>query len=407
MPKKKLYSPNQKDLFQISRSSIQSFLECPRCFYLDVVLGVKKPSGLPLPINMAIDSILKKEFDYFREKQIPHPEVQKFLIEPIRPYNGEEFIGWRKGAKVIHQKTNLEVLGKFDDVWCSEDSSSLYLADYKGGAVSASGASELHQSFRNQMDIYLWIAKQLDPRITNRTFFYYKKLKKEDFMDDSKFITEIVEYIANDDWVDEAILKIKKCLDSANPPQASEECKHCQYISSIESQRLFSTTKEAISKVYKKSANHKAEFEKLLIAEERLNEAKNLYVYPDLSGKVLQVVRELSEKKQLIGKSLEKGFDAVGLVIKPKDDKPRDLDKWYGYTIIESDHFRELTWMMNMMVRIFKDYFVGMEGREYLYDHIAKRMEKSLKKNGINEVFRDVLDEAEKLIKKSKANHLN
>ena len=407
MPKKKLYSPKQVEFFQISRSNIQSFLECSRCFYLENILGIKRPSGLPLPINMAIDSILKKEFDYYRERKAPHPEVQKFLIEPIRPYNGEEFVGWRKGAKVIHKKTNFEILGKFDDVWCSEDCSKLYLADYKGGAVSATGVSELHQSFRNQMDIYLWIAKQLDPRMTNRTFFYYKKLKKEDFMDKSKFITEIVEYIANDAWVEETILNLKKCLDNTSPPKANEECKHCQYISKIEEQRIFSNTKEVITKVYKKSKHSNEELEKLLIAEERLNEIKNLYVYPKLSGKVLQVVRELSEKKQLIGKSLENGFDAVGLVIKPKDSKPVDLEKWYGYIIIESDHFRELTWMMNMMVRIFKDYFVGMEGREYLYDHIAKRMEKSLKKNGINEVFRDVLDEAEKLIKKSKANHLN
>ena len=407
MPKKKLYQPKQQEIYQISRSSIQSYLECPRCYYLEIVLGIKKPSGLPLPINMAIDSILKKEFDHYREKQIPHPEVQKFLIDPIKPYNGGEFIGWRKGAKVIHHKTNFEILGKFDDVWCNEDNTKLFLADYKGGAVSSSGVSELHQSFRNQMDIYLWIAKQLDPRMTNRTFFYYKKLKKEDFMDKSKFITEIVEYIANDAWVEETILNLKKCLDNTSPPKANEECKHCQYISKIEEQRIFSNTKEVITKVYKKSKHSNEELEKLLIAEERLNEIKNLYVYPKLSGKVLQVVRELSEKKQLIGKSLENGFDAVGLVIKPKDSKPVDLEKWYGYIIIESDHFRELTWMMNMMVRIFKDYFVGMEGREYLYDHIAKRMEKSLKKNGINEVFRDVLDEAEKLIKKSKANHLN
>ena len=30
-------------------------------------------------------------------------------------------------------------------------------------------------------------------------------------MDDSKFITEIVEYMANDDWVEEVIAKIKVC----------------------------------------------------------------------------------------------------------------------------------------------------------------------------------------------------
>ena len=48
-----------------------------------------------------------------------------------------------------------------------------------------------------------------------------------------------------------------------------------------------------------------------------------------------------------------------------------------------------------------------MEAREYLYDHIANRMQESLKSNGINEVFRDVIGEAENLIKKVKANYLN
>ena len=55
---------------------------------------------------MAIDSILKKEFDYYREKNTPHPEVQKFLHAPIRPYQGDEFKGWRKGAKFVHEQTN-------------------------------------------------------------------------------------------------------------------------------------------------------------------------------------------------------------------------------------------------------------------------------------------------------------
>ena len=63
MPKKKLYIPNQKSTFQLSRSNIQSYLECPRCFYLNTVLSIKRPSGLPLPINMAIDSLWRKTIE--------------------------------------------------------------------------------------------------------------------------------------------------------------------------------------------------------------------------------------------------------------------------------------------------------------------------------------------------------
>ena len=407
MPKKKLYSPNQNELFQISRSNIQSFLECPKCFYLQIVRGIKKPSGLPLPINMAIDSILKNEFDHFRQNNTPHPEVEKILSKAIRPYQGDEFVGWRKGAKIIHDLTNFEILGKFDDVWCNEDKSELYLADYKGGAVSASRVSELHQSFRNQMDIYFWIAKKIDNRFSNRSFFYYKKLKKEKFMDEAKFITEIIEYNADDSWVEQTIIDLNSCINSETTPEPSIDCKHCNYISKIREDNIFKAVDRITPSVIQTNRGKNKELEKLFIAEERLQEVKNLYVYPELSEKVLKAVRELSEKKKLLGKTLDKGFDATGLVIKPNDGKTRNLDKWYGYIIIESEYFRELTWMMNIMLRIFKDYFQGMEAREYLYDHIANRMQESLKSNGINEVFRDVIGEAENLIKKVKANYLN
>jgi hypothetical protein len=144
----------------------------------------------------------------------------------------------------------------------------------------------------------------------------------------------------------------------------------------------------------------KREIEKILTCKKKLNKIKELYSNPDTRNKVLQVVKELSENKSLIGKSLENGFDGTGLVIKPKDKNKRDLDQWYGYIIIESEHFRELTWMMNMMLRVFKNYFIGMEAREYLYDHIGNRMIKSLKTNNIDGVFWDVIDEAEKLITK-------
>ena len=226
-------------------------------------------------------------------------------------------------------------------------------------------------------------------------------------MDDSKFITEIIEYNADDSWVEQTIIDIYLKLNEEATPKPSIDCKHCNYISQIKEGSILEAVNRVTPSAIQKNKGKNKELEKLHIAEERLEEVKNLYVYPELSSKVLQVVRELSEQKKLKGKTLEKGFDAKGLIIKPKNGKPRDLDRWYGYIIIESEYFRELTWMMNIMLRIFKDYFQGMEAREYLYDHIANRMQESLKSNGINEVFRDVIEEAEKLIQKVKVNYLN
>ena len=39
-----LFNPNGKNNFKLSRSKIDLFLECPRCFYLDRKLGLGRPS---------------------------------------------------------------------------------------------------------------------------------------------------------------------------------------------------------------------------------------------------------------------------------------------------------------------------------------------------------------------------
>lgn len=226
--KKALYQPQSSTVYKLSRSNIQTYLECPYCFYLEAIYGLKKPPGLPLPINMAIDSILKKEFDHYRLQELPHPEVDKILKHEYIPYGDESFYQWRKEASIYHKETNFNIIGKFDDVW-KNSNNQLFLADYKSGAVSKSGEFILHESFRNQMDIYLWIGKQLNPNFSETSFFYYKKILKDESMDKSHFITEIVEYLADDRWVEEIIIQIKNTLDSTTPPTSNNECKQCQY----------------------------------------------------------------------------------------------------------------------------------------------------------------------------------
>tara|TARA_B100001287_G_C22680220_1_gene529910 strand:- start:1966 stop:2205 length:240 start_codon:yes stop_codon:yes gene_type:complete len=58
---------------EISRSKIDMFIECKRCCYLYVNHRIRKPGGYPLTLNLAVDELLKKEFDHFREIAQPHP----------------------------------------------------------------------------------------------------------------------------------------------------------------------------------------------------------------------------------------------------------------------------------------------------------------------------------------------
>ena len=54
---KGLYESGLTEPFKISRSKIDLFLQCPRCFYLDRKLGVARPPGFPFSLNSAVDAL--------------------------------------------------------------------------------------------------------------------------------------------------------------------------------------------------------------------------------------------------------------------------------------------------------------------------------------------------------------
>ena len=67
-----IYKSNQSEDFKISRGKFSNFLTCPRCFYLDRVVGLDPPGTPGWSLNDTTDHLLKKEFDDCRNSQTPH-----------------------------------------------------------------------------------------------------------------------------------------------------------------------------------------------------------------------------------------------------------------------------------------------------------------------------------------------
>ena len=66
MPAARLYQPDSATPFALSRTKVELFMDCPRCFYLDRRLGIARPAGFPFNLNSAVDALLKREFDRYR-----------------------------------------------------------------------------------------------------------------------------------------------------------------------------------------------------------------------------------------------------------------------------------------------------------------------------------------------------
>ena len=89
-----LYQPGGREPCKVSRTKLELFLKCPRCFYLDLVKGVGQPPGYPFSLNAAVDLLLKKEFDLHRSQKTRHPLMESYGIKAI-PFTHQDLEKWR------------------------------------------------------------------------------------------------------------------------------------------------------------------------------------------------------------------------------------------------------------------------------------------------------------------------
>jgi len=232
--KKKLYIPEASEPFKLSRSKIDQFLECARCFYMDRRLGVSRPSGPPFTLNVAVDALLKKEFDIHRADKTAHPLMTQYGIDAV-PFQHQNMDVWREnfvGVQAMHKPTNLLIFGAVDDIWVNPQGE-LSVVDYK--ATSKEGEIFLedtrwHNQYRRQMEVYSWLLRQNGFKVSDTGYFVYVNGKKDRKAFDGKleFDIKIIPYTGNDSWIEGVIQKIKVCLDGPLP-ESNPECEFCNY----------------------------------------------------------------------------------------------------------------------------------------------------------------------------------
>jgi CRISPR/Cas system-associated exonuclease Cas4 (RecB family) len=232
------YKPGQATAFKVSRSKIELFMQCPRCFWLDVRLKIKRPDGPPFNINKAIDELFKKEFDGYRAKGEPHPIMVNHQLEAI-PFAHEKMDDWREnfvGVQFVHQPTNLLVFGAVDDIWVAPGGE-LIVVDYKATAkdkeVSISAGWQI--SYKRQMEVYQWLLRQNGFAVQETGYFVYTngRFDLDGFNDRLEFKTKLIPYAGNCDWVEPTLQNMKQCMDGPMPPMGESimggECDFCAY----------------------------------------------------------------------------------------------------------------------------------------------------------------------------------
>lgn len=222
--------------WKLSRSRLELFGQCPRCFWLDSVKGIGRPKTPPFNLNIAVDALLKKEFDVHRADGSRHPLLERYGLDLV-PYAHKELDAWREnfvGIQYREPNTGLLVTGAIDDVWVNR-AGELVIVDYKAtskdGRIDSLSDSSWGEQYKRQTEVYQWLFRKKGFKVSDTGYFVYVNGRKDREAFDARleFDVTLIPHVGDDSWVEGAIVAAKACLESPVPPAPGKGCEYCGY----------------------------------------------------------------------------------------------------------------------------------------------------------------------------------
>lgn len=207
--------PATKD--QVSPARLNVLRECPRCFWLDMKLGISRPPT-PFPTLPArLDRIIQGYCKEYRDSDVLPPLLRRAGVEGrllsrrVKP--------WRETT------TGLRILGHLDELL--ETPEGLYAPlDHKTRGYPP---TSVNPAYRLQMDIYALLLEGNGlPPAGFGVLVYYVPIDSSP----EEGIKLDVQAQVLDTSVERAldyVREAREVLDMAAPPTPSEDCPYCRY----------------------------------------------------------------------------------------------------------------------------------------------------------------------------------
>lgn len=209
---------------QLSPNSLNLYLDCPHCFWLDKNLGIKRPPPYPYALNSAVDTLLKEEFDAYRAKHLPHPLLAENNIKAHLFANQKLLNQWRNnlaGIRYFDNDLQATLFGAVDDI-LEFANGKLAPLDYKS---TGSSAANVYDRFQLQLDTYTFLLEKNGFQTVKKGYLaFYIVDKSKGFLDRLPFRKEVVEIETSPADIYEIFKDAVAVLRNETPPAHSRDC---------------------------------------------------------------------------------------------------------------------------------------------------------------------------------------
>lgn len=215
--------------YKLSPSSINLFLECPRCFWLQLVKGIKRPEGIFPSLPSGMDKILKEHFDAYAEKGLLPPEISAHgLKNGYQLFSDKKTLNvWRsnfKGITYVDKTSGVLLRGAVDNILTN--GKKLIVLDYKTRGFPLK--EDTHTHYQTQMDIYNFLLRKNGYETENYAYLLFYHPEKVNEKGDVIFHTDFIRIETDTKHGEKVFLDAVRCLDGGEPG-ASENCDYCKW----------------------------------------------------------------------------------------------------------------------------------------------------------------------------------
>jgi len=223
---------------QLSPNSLNLYLECQHCFWLDKKLGIKRPPPYPYALNSAVDALLKEEFDTYRAKNLPHPLLEENNINAHLFPNQNLLNQWRNnfaGIRYFDPNLQATLFGAVDDVLEFDDplassgqAKKIAPLDYKS---TGSAVANIYDRFQLQLDTYTFLMEKNGFQTPRKGYLaFYIVDKSRGFIDRLPFRKEVMEVETNPSDIYEIFKDAVNLLKQPTPPPHSSDCQFKKWL---------------------------------------------------------------------------------------------------------------------------------------------------------------------------------
>ena len=230
----------KNELRQLSWSNVDLFLQCHRCFYNNVLFGIKRPGpdAESFKLSKTVEEQLKKEFDIVRGLR-----RHKIMIDnkiDAMPLDHPLLTIWRNsnygkdGIRFYDNNLNITLFGAIDDMWINP-AGELIIVEYKTTSTMPSAIIQQnpwYENFRRQLSFYAWLFKMNGYPVSGRGYFIYcNGLQAETSSTNNLLAFEITpsSCLIDDSWIEQTIKKAIDCLNQTEAPKKTIICKFCDF----------------------------------------------------------------------------------------------------------------------------------------------------------------------------------